>query len=140
MSSSAITTRISQVRPLVRSFPSTPLSGPAQLSDALDSILNRTLAASKASTSLPQAEAVAGASTVEALRVKAQEQRIVQMGVSVQRLRAGDAMRQYTLSKHLLTPVNDPLFYTRTRNAIHNAEKGIKRTWWKVFFNVKGAE
>ncbi|ODN88120.1 hypothetical protein L198_06884 [Cryptococcus wingfieldii CBS 7118] len=140
MSSPAIAARIAHVRLLVRAFPSTPLSGPAQLSNALDSILNRALAATKASSSSPQSGAAAGASAVEVIRAKAQEQKIAQTGAAVQRLKAGNAMRQYPLSKHIVTPVNDPLFYTRTRNAIHNAEKGIKRTWWKVFFNVKGAE
>ncbi|KAE8543247.1 hypothetical protein D1P53_000737 [Cryptococcus gattii VGV] len=135
--SSPIALRISQLKPIVRSFPRSPLSEPTQISEAWVSILDRTLASDAASIS---SQANSSQATLAALREAGQQQRLVQFKTSVERLKAGNAMRDYPLSKSLLTPPNDELFYTRARNAIHNAEQGIRRPWWKVFFNVKGAE
>nr|XP_019048544.1 hypothetical protein I302_02316 [Kwoniella bestiolae CBS 10118]OCF27474.1 hypothetical protein I302_02316 [Kwoniella bestiolae CBS 10118] len=48
--------------------------------------------------------------------------------------------RQYPLTNRILTPPNDPHYYTRFRNGVRNAEQGIARPWWRIFFDMKGKE
>ncbi|WVF66290.1 hypothetical protein IAT40_001030 [Kwoniella sp. CBS 6097] len=133
-SSSRITS--AQLKPVIRSLPSSPLSDKVQLSDALELIADRALAAG---FSAAAAGSTSG-TTAEALRIAGHQKRLSQMRDSIVRIRSGNAMKLYPLSKTTLSPPNDPFFYTRMRNAFHNAAKGMKRPWWKVFFNVKGAE
>ncbi|OCF33162.1 hypothetical protein I316_05207 [Kwoniella heveanensis BCC8398] len=132
-SSSRITS--AQLKPIIRSLPASPLSDKVQLSDALELIADRALAAGAGATA-----GAGGGTTAEALRIAAHQKRLSQMRDSIVRIRSGHAMKLYPLSKTTLSPPNDPYFYTRMRNAFHNAAKGLRRPWWKIFFNVKGAE
>ncbi|WVQ93905.1 hypothetical protein IAU59_000983 [Kwoniella sp. CBS 9459] len=134
-SSSRITS--AQLKPVIRSLPASPLSDKVQLSDALELIADRALAAGATATN--GAGGSAG-TTAEALRIAGHQKRLSQMKDSIVRIRSGNAMKLYPLSKTTLSPPNDPFFYTRMRNAFHNAAMGVKRPWWKIFFNIKGAE
>ncbi|WVQ80252.1 hypothetical protein IAT38_002357 [Cryptococcus sp. DSM 104549] len=128
--------RVAQVKIAARSFPRTPLSEPVQISEALESILDRATAASRAITAEGQK-----ASAKELFpRATHAERDLEAMSASLTRLKNGDAMRKYPLPKSILQPPNDEYFYTRARNAMVNAEKGIKRPFWKTFFGIKGKE
>ncbi|WRT63486.1 uncharacterized protein IL334_000391 [Kwoniella shivajii] len=133
--SSSTATRItsSSLIPLIRSLPASPLSAEAvQLSDALGAI------AEKALSSAPTASA--NGSSMEALKVAGHQRRLTQMRDSISRIRSGQALSNYPLTGPIVSPPNDPHYYTRVRNGVRNAEQGIQRPWWKVFFNVKGEE
>lgn len=98
--SSPIALRISQLKPIVRSFPRSPLSEPTQISEAWVSILDRTLASNAASTS---SQANSSQATLAALREAGQQQRLVQFKASVERLKAGNAMRDVCLVSFIMT-------------------------------------
>ncbi|WWC57980.1 uncharacterized protein I303_100515 [Kwoniella dejecticola CBS 10117] len=141
----------SSLRPLIRSLPASPLSAESvQLSDALESIAEKALASSSISSSTSGSATSNGSSasssststpnSMEALRIAGHQRRISQMRDSLVRIRNGNAMNAYPLTGHTLSPPNDPHYYTRFRNGVRNAEKGIQRPWWKIFFNIKGEE
>ncbi|WVO18399.1 hypothetical protein L204_106115 [Cryptococcus depauperatus] len=133
--------RIVYLKSLIQTFPRSPLSGTAQLSDAWISILDRILdSQSVPSSSRESLESPTLNSLREANRQHRDILKLELFKDSVTRLKNGSAMQDYPLPKELLTPPNDEFYYTRARNAIFNAEKGIKRPWWKVFFNVKGTD
>lgn len=92
--------RISQLKPIVRSFPRSPLSEPTQISEAWVSILDRTLASDAASIS---SQANSSQATLAALREAGQQQRLVQFKTSVERLKAGNAMRDVCLVSFIMT-------------------------------------
>ncbi|KAK8845304.1 hypothetical protein IAR55_006017 [Kwoniella newhampshirensis] len=129
---SSSATRIAQLKPLIRSLPQSPFSTNVQLSEALESILTR--------AATPSTSTGASSSSVDALREAGTQQRLQQMKDAVMRIKLGAASRDYPLSDTLLSPPNDVHYYTRIRNAVHNAENGIKRPWWKTFFSIKGEE
>jgi hypothetical protein len=45
-------------------------------------------------------------------------------------------MLQYPLSDRMLKPASMPHHYTRLNEGFTKAQQGIKRPWWKIFFNV----
>lgn len=98
--SSPIALRISQLKPIVRSFPRSPLSEPTQISEAWVSILDRTLASDAASIS---SQANSSQATLAALREAGRQQRLVQFKTSVERLKAGNAMRDVCLVSFIMT-------------------------------------
>lgn len=99
--SSPIALRISQLKPIVRSFPRSPLSEPTQISEAWVSILDRTLASDAAASTSSQANS--SQATLAALREAGQQQRLVQFKASVERLKAGNAMRDVCLMSFIMT-------------------------------------
>ncbi|WVR03337.1 hypothetical protein IAU60_000328 [Kwoniella sp. DSM 27419] len=144
---SASTSRITaqQLKPIIRTLPASPLSEGVQLADALDAIVDRAFAgaatttpASGSTTVTPPAQGVT--SSMDGLKVAANQRRLTQMRDSIARIRASAPLREFPLSQTTLSPPNDPFFYTRVRNGFSNAAKGIQRPWWKNFFNIKGAE
>lgn len=92
--SSPIANRVSQLKSIARSFPRSPLSEPTQISEAWISILDRTLASDAASTSF---QANSSQATLGALREAGQQQRLMQFKAAVERLKAGNAMRDVCL-------------------------------------------
>ncbi|KAK6905028.1 hypothetical protein I203_105847 [Kwoniella mangroviensis CBS 8507] len=134
MSTQSAKITLSTLRPLVRSLPPSPLAGESvQLSDALEAIAEKAFA----SSSTPST-ASASSSSMEALKVAGHQRRITQMRDSIARLKSGNALNNYPLTNSILTPANDPHYYTRFRNGVRNAEQGIARPWWKIFFDIKG--
>ncbi|WWD22251.1 hypothetical protein CI109_106742 [Kwoniella shandongensis] len=131
---SSSASRIAQLKPLIRSLPPSPFSTNVQLSEALESIVSRTASATSATAGVGSSSAAS-----EALREAGNQRTLQQMKEAVMRIKSGTASRDYPLSD-ILTPPNDVHYYTRIRNAVHNAENGIKRPWWKTFFSVKGEE
>lgn len=92
--SSPIANRVSQLKSIARSFPRSPLSEPTQISEAWISILDRTLASDAASASF---QANSSQATLGALREAGQQQRLMQFKAAVERLKAGNAMRDVCL-------------------------------------------
>jgi hypothetical protein len=45
---------------------------------------------------------------------------------------------QYPLSSNTLQPAHDPLYFKRMLDGVHRASKGVGRSWWRRFFQVKG--
>jgi hypothetical protein len=37
-----------------------------------------------------------------------------------------------------MRPPSDPLYYKRIMDGVHRSQKGQGRSWWKLFFQVKG--
>ncbi|WVW81618.1 hypothetical protein I302_103613 [Kwoniella bestiolae CBS 10118] len=137
MSTQSAKITLTSLRPLIRSLPPSPLSGEAvQLSEALEAIAEKALSPSVA----PATAAAASNSSMEALKVAGHQRRITQMRDSIGRLKSGNAMGLYPLTNRILTPPNDPHYYTRFRNGVRNAEQGIARPWWRIFFDMKGKE
>lgn len=48
------------------------------------------------------------------------------------------ANAQFPISSALLHPQHDPEYYNRMREGVHRSAKGIQRSWWKRFFQVRG--
>ncbi|WWC85633.1 uncharacterized protein L201_000499 [Kwoniella dendrophila CBS 6074] len=149
--SSQATSRITitSLKPIIKSLPASPLSAEAvQLSDALEAIAEKALAstsststsASLSSSTTTTTTSNGAGSSLDALKVAGHQRRLTQMRDSIIRIRNGNAMNAYPLTGSTLTPANDPHYYTRFRNGVRNAEQGIQRPWWKIFFNIKGEE
>ncbi|KAL7421299.1 hypothetical protein Q5752_004184 [Cryptotrichosporon argae] len=104
---------MSNLAALVRALPPTPFraQGTPQLADALEAIVRR--------SSPSEARAAAAAAAIE-------------------RLQAGRALAEFPLSDRTLRPAHDVHLYDRTREGVHRSAKGIGRSWWKRFFQVKG--
>ncbi|KAI8972567.1 hypothetical protein BD414DRAFT_425702 [Trametes punicea] len=43
---------------------------------------------------------------------------------------------KYALSQKTLQPASFPHYYTRLIEAFDKSAKGIRRPWWKIFFNI----
>lgn len=106
---SPIAKRISQLKPIVRSFPRSPLSEPTQISEAWISILDRTLTSDATSTSF---QANSSQATLGALREAGQQQRLMQFKAAVERLKAGNAMQDVRLMSYIHGSNPDSKVYT----------------------------
>lgn len=106
---SPIAKRISQLKPIVRSFPRSPLSEPTQISEAWISILDRTLTSDATSTSF---QANSSQATLGALREAGQQQRLMQFKAAVERLKAGNAMQDVCLMSFIHGSNTDSNVYT----------------------------
>ncbi|WWC67007.1 uncharacterized protein I206_100914 [Kwoniella pini CBS 10737] len=155
MASTTNKVTLSNLKSLIKTFPSSPLSAESvQFSDALEAIAEKAFSSSSSSTSTTNQITSTSATTtngtssssnnnsnsMEALKIAGHQRRIIQMRDSLIRIRNGNAMKTYPLTGRTLSPPNDPHYYTRFRNGVRNAEKGIHRPWWKIFFNIKGEE
>ncbi|KAF7759787.1 hypothetical protein Agabi119p4_11482 [Agaricus bisporus var. burnettii] len=63
--------------------------------------------------------------------------RLTTQAVSAARsLRDNDITKKYPLSNKTLQPRSMPHHYGRLVQAFEQSAKGIRRPWWKVFFNI----
>ncbi|KAL6308861.1 hypothetical protein BKA93DRAFT_692417, partial [Sparassis latifolia] len=44
--------------------------------------------------------------------------------------------KRFSLSEKMLQPASMPHHYTRLLEAFDKSAKGIRRPWWKIFFNI----
>ncbi|KAL1409607.1 hypothetical protein Q8F55_003602 [Vanrija albida] len=114
-------------------LPPTPFRAASspQLADALGAIVRRSFGlAPKASDSAVEARA--------ASLSPAEEEAAGAALAALERLRAGNALREFPVSATTTHPRHDTYYYTRMRDGVHRAQLGIGRSWWKRFFQVRG--